>query len=183
MDEQESLAAAISEPVELRAYDPAWPSTFETERERLRSVLPGRFIDIQHVGSTAVPGLLAKPIIDILAGVESIAAAQSLVTSLCVSGYTTSHEFNSTLHDRRWFMRWADGRRTHHLHVVVHKGELWDQWLRFRDALRGSPELAKRYADLKADLAVQHASDREAYTAAKAEFIRLVTREPGDSPT
>lgn len=116
----------------------------------------------------------AKPIIDILAGVESMAAAESLVEPLLKSSYTTSTEFNATLADRRWFMRWADGRRTHHLHIVVLGGTEWRRRLRFRDVLRVNPELAHRYALLKKELTVQYRADREAYTQAKTAFVLSV---------
>ena len=176
MNEQESLVAAIHEDVKLHEYDPSWPGAFAMEEARLRSLLPRTFLDIQHVGSTAVPGLVAKPIIDILAGVESMAVAESLAPSLCSSGYTTSAEFNASLSDRKWFMRWKDGHRTHHLHVVVHNSPAWHERLHFRDALRASPALAAQYALLKAGLAEEHSADREAYTDAKAEFVRAISR-------
>jgi len=174
MTEEESLQAAINEPVVLRAYDPHWPGMFEAERERLLSLFPHDFIAIEHIGSTAVPGLAAKPVIDILAGVASMDAARALVAPLCKQGYTTSAEFNATLADRQWLMRWADGRRTHHLHLVVHDGPVWKQRLRFRDALRADPALAWNYAALKTELAAKHPTDREAYTEAKAVFVRAV---------
>ena len=137
--EEESLLAAIYEDVELHSYDASWPQAFEVERDRLLSLFPGNFVDVQHIGSTAVPGLSAKPVIDILAGVQSITVAESLVLPLCQSGYTTSAEFNESLSDRKWFMRWANGHRTHHLHLVVHGSPVWHERLKFRNALRSSP--------------------------------------------
>lgn len=178
MTDQESLLAAIHEEVVLQAYNPAWPLQFVAERDRLLALspqLPARLIDIQHIGSTAVPDLAAKPVIDMLAGVESIAAAEALLAPLCANGYTTSAEFNASLSDRKWLMRWAEGRRTHHLHLVVHGGEVWAQRLRFRDALRSDPALAARYAALKAELAARHPGDREAYTDAKAAFVKAAS--------
>ena len=172
MDEQESLQAAIHEDVQLHAYDASWPEAFLLERKRLLSLFPGKFIEIQHIGSTAVAGMSAKPIIDILAGVASMAAAEALAEPLCVSGYTTSAEFNAALTDRKWFMRWANGHRTHHLHVVVHGEAPWKDRLRFRDVLRTQPELAARYVALKTELAARHSSDREAYTDAKEAFVQ-----------
>ncbi len=83
-------------------------------------------------------------------------------------------EFNATLSDRRCLMRWRDGHLTHHLHIVVLGGEPWHDRLAFRDAHRRDPALARRYAELKIGLAATHASDREAYTEAKAEFVRAV---------
>ena len=172
--ESESLNRAIQEEVALVPYDPQWPSLFEAERNRLVRLFPTQFVDIQHFGSTAIPGMPAKPVIDLLAGVESMAVADSLVEPLLNSSYTTSAEFNATLVDRRWFMRWANGRRTHHLHIVVHGGAEWRTRLRFRDILRTDTELAHRYALLKEELAAQRSVDREAYTCAKSEFVLSV---------
>jgi GrpB-like predicted nucleotidyltransferase (UPF0157 family) len=114
-------------------------------------------------------------VIDMLAGVESMAAAEALLAPLCANGYTTSAEFNASLADRKWLMRWADGHRTHHLHIVVHGGAVWVERLRFRDALRADAALAARYAALKAELAAKHPRDREAYTDAKAAFVRAAS--------
>jgi GrpB-like predicted nucleotidyltransferase (UPF0157 family) len=179
MTDEESLLAAINEDVTLSAYDPSWPAMFEVERDRLLAIFPARFIEIQHIGSTAVYGLSSKPIIDILAGVRSMAAAEELVEPLCRSGYTTSAEFNATLPDSRWFMRWTNGHRTHHLHVAVHGSTFWMQRVRFRDALRADPTLAARYSLFKSVLATTHRKDREAYTEAKAEFIRSASEAHG----
>ena len=174
MTDEESLFAAIHEHVALHAHDASWPARFAEERAQLLALFPAVLIDVQHIGSTAVHGLVAKPIIDILAGVESMTVVASLAPALGDAGYTTSVEFNATLTDRQWFMRWANGRRTHHLHVVVYGGSVWHEHLRFRDALRSSAALCERYAALKASLAVLHPNDREAYTEAKAGFVRAV---------
>lgn len=175
MDEHESLIAAINEEVKLHEYDELWPSLYEAERQRLLLLLPGTFVDIQHIGSTSIPGMLAKPIIDILAGVDSMETARGLSAKLCSSGYTTSAEFNGSLRDRQWFMRWADGHRTHHLHVVVHGSKAWIERLRFRDSLRSSARLAAEYATLKIQMAAKHTEDREAYTEAKSHFVNAVS--------
>ena len=134
MNEQDSLHAAIYESVKLHDHDPSWPVAFLAERGRLISLFADQFVELEHIGSTAIPGLKAKPIIDILAGVKSMAVAEALTEPLCRSGYTTSVELNETLGDRKWFMRWANGHRTHHLHVVVHDAEPWSERMRFRDA-------------------------------------------------
>lgn len=170
---------AINEEIRLAPYDDRWPLQFAEERERLRAGFP-RVLKIEHVGSTAVPGLQAKPIIDILAGVESMAVADRLFEPLLAHGYTTSREFNATLADRRWFMRSANGRRTHHLHVVVAGDPTWTQWLRFRDVLRADASLAQQYSALKAELAAKYRHDREAYTDAKSEFVATVIAAHGD---
>jgi GrpB-like predicted nucleotidyltransferase (UPF0157 family) len=174
---EESLLAAIYEEVALQPHDASWPAAFRAERDRLLFIFPGKFIGIQHIGSTAVPGLLSKPVIDILAGVSSMTTADELVEPLCRSDYTTSAEFNATLPDSRWFMRWSNGRRTHHLHLAVHGSEFWVQRLRFRDALLADTMLAAKYSQLKSALALTHRTDREAYTNAKSEFIRAAIKD------
>ena len=172
LSDDPSLAAAINEEVALVDHDPAWAAAFEAERDRLLAIVPGVFLAIAHVGSTAVPGLVAKPIIDIMGAVASLATADDLIEILCQKAYTTSREFNASLADRKWLMRWRDGHRTHHLHIVVANSAAWHERLAFRDALRSEPALAQGYAELKTALACRHRDDREAYTEAKSAFIR-----------
>ena len=176
MTDAQSLAAAIAEDVQLGPHDPAWATGFEQERARLLALVPGEFAAVEHIGSTAVPGLPAKPIIDMLAGVASLDGVDALIARLCDNGYSTSAAFNASLSDRKWLMRWKDGHRTHHLHIVVLGAAPWRDRLAFRDALRENVDLARRYARLKADLAARHRTDREAYTDGKAEFVREVVR-------
>jgi GrpB-like predicted nucleotidyltransferase (UPF0157 family) len=173
-EEAGSIDRAIREEVRLAAYSEAWPAQFVAERDRLAALFPTQLLAIEHFGSTAIPGMPAKPIVDILAGVESMGVADSLFEPILACGYTTSREFNATLPDRRWFMRSADDRRTHHLHVVVLGSRQWEERLRFRDILRSHAGLAQQYAKLKSELASRHRSDREAYTDAKSEFVSSV---------
>ncbi len=107
-----------------------------------------------------MPGLSAKPIIDILVGVDSMSRAYCLMEPLCFSKYTTSMEYNASLVERRWLMRWADGRRTHHLHLMIYGSEEWHRRLAFRNSLRESTELAQRYGQNKRCWAVEFTSDR-----------------------
>ncbi|WP_434985429.1 GrpB family protein [Vreelandella zhaodongensis] len=171
MDEEESLERAIDEEVVIFPYDAKWQRIFEEERDRLLHLFPGDFLAVEHFGSTAVPGLAAKPVIDILAGVDSMSRADELMAPLCHANYATSMEFNASLVGRRWLMRWAEGRRTHHLHLMVYDSREWNQRLAFRNILRANPELALRYEKNKRLWAAEFRSDREAYTAAKAGFI------------
>ncbi|HJV94738.1 MAG TPA: inositol monophosphatase family protein [Albitalea sp.] len=157
----------------------AWPGQFQRERDRLLAALPGRFVSIEHIGSTAVPGLAAKPVIDMLGGVTSMAAADALLDDLCAMGYTTSVEYNATLTDRRWLMRHANGRRTHHLHLVVYGADAWRSRIAFRDALRADTTLRQRYLELKQQLAAQYAGDREAYARGKLPFIAQALHQAG----
>jgi len=167
----EELAEAIAEAVILAPSNSAWPQQFTSERKRLLDALPGGFVAIEHFGSTAVPRLVAKPVIDMLAGVPAFDDIESLIDRLSVLGYHYPVEFNSTLSDRRWLMRQHRGRRTHHLHLVVFGSAIWSRGLHFRDVLRANPGIAAQYAIRKTELAAMYGSDREAYTQAKGVFI------------
>jgi len=176
MTEDESLQRAIHEEVRMVPYDPEWPGRYEDERNRLLALFPGAFAGIGHIGSTAVRGMAAKPIIDLIGGVRSMAEADALLPLLCRNGYTTSAEFNATLGGQRWLMRYAYGHRTHHLHLLIHGGGEWRRKILFRDALRADAGAARRYERLKRELAESMGADREAYTAAKTEFIEGILR-------
>jgi GrpB-like predicted nucleotidyltransferase (UPF0157 family) len=179
VDEQESLQRAIYEEVRLVPYEPHWPALFELERDRLLRLFPTQLLSIEHFGSTAVPHMPAKPVIDLLGGVASMQAADALIEPLLQSLYTTSAAFNASLTDRRWLMRWADGHRTHHLHLVVMGGTEWQRLLRFRDLLRSDRDLARRYAAHKMELVVRHGGERDAYTNAKTDFVLAALQSAG----
>ncbi len=164
--------------VELVVYDPAWPALYETERERLEPLLPGS-LEIHHIGSTAVPGLLAKPIIDIVALVDDLDAP---IAALIGSGYQYARAFNATLSHRRFLCYPTASHRTHHLHLVDDRSEL-ERRLYFRDRLRADPALAAEYVALKRTLAARYPEDREAYTEAKAPFIGHVERQATSEDT
>ncbi len=173
MTDEESLRQAIHEHVALKAHDPQWKVLFAAEQARLMNLFV-QIRAVEHIGSTAIDGVTAKPVIDMLAGVADMRLAKALAAPLCANGYTTSAEFNASLMDRQWFMRHAGGHRTHHLHVVVHEGAVWKERLKFRDALRADSGLAARYVQLKQRVASEHAQDREAYTLAKTAFVQAV---------
>lgn len=153
--------------VEIVEYDPRWPARFDSERDRLLPLLPGA--EIHHIGSTAVPGMPAKPVIDVMALVEDLDAPIAALTER--AGYQYPEAFNAELSHRRWLCRPSAAHRTHHLHLVDERGEL-DRHLRFRDRLRADSSLRHEYARLKRDLAERFGSDREAYSEAKSAFIR-----------
>ena len=163
--------------IEVCPYDPAWPALFLVEAEGLRTILPKALIlDIQHFGSTAVPGLDAKPIIDMLLATSDLAVARETFPGLLEPmGYAFWSDNPKT--DRLFFVKGLPPRaprRTHHLHVTQTSGELWGQ-LAFRDHLRSHPADAEAYAALKRDLALRYRTDRDAYTAAKGDFIRKLS--------
>src|SRR3954465_6113514 len=141
--------------VEVVDYDPRWPGLFDEEAERLRATLdPSLIIGLEHFGSTAVPGLSAKPIIDILIAVRSLAETQaSFVESLRKLDYVWWAENPKT--DRMFFVKGMPpfgSKRTHHVHVTEIDGEMWRR-LAFRDRLRAYPEDARSYGQLKRRLA------------------------------
>lgn len=159
-------------------YDPLWPVLFEQEATRLRQILAQKLIVcIEHFGSTAVPGLAAKPIIDLLVGVNSLTLAKQVaVSQLEALGY--SYWSDNPDPRRMFFVKGlpSNGLRTHHIHMVEPNSELWERLL-FRDYLRNHPDEAQRYAYLKRDLAQRFATDREAYTGAKAEYVQSVMQK------
>jgi GrpB-like predicted nucleotidyltransferase (UPF0157 family) len=168
--------------VELVPYDPRWPRAFEEERDHLRScVPPGILTRIEHFGSTAVPGLHAKPIVDILVEVRDLEEVRSRVVPILeAQGYDyfwRASSGESTPPFYAWFIkRDGTGIRTHHIHMVEPHFEHWDRLL-FRDYLIARPDAAQRYAELKTELSRRFPRDREAYTDAKADFVRALTEE------
>ena len=174
MNREQSLEKAINESVQLSGYDTEWPKIFTVECRSLMALCGDQLLAVEHIGSTAVPGLYAKPIIDIMGGVESMAIADKLLVPMCKSGYLTSAEFNEKLGNKRWLMRCAEGRRTHHLHLIMYGSIEWSKQLLFRDSLRSNLLLASKYEEHEKELAAQFENDREAYTEGKGDFIRNV---------
>ena len=162
------------EPIFLLPYDPSWPRQFEEERAGLTRVL-SRWLEgpIEHIGSTAVPGLTAKPVIDIMAGVRDLPSSLDARTALALLEYVYFPYRPEVMH---WFCKPSPVRRTHHLHLVPVQSALWAERLLFRDYLRSSPEAAAEYAALKTALAVEYRFDREAYTNAKGAFVEAILR-------
>jgi GrpB-like predicted nucleotidyltransferase (UPF0157 family) len=162
--------------IKVVAADPLWPSRFQSEASRLVAVLPSNLIgQLHHIGSTAVPGLAAKPIIDIMILTPSLSAARAaLVDPLQQEGYAFWADNPAT--DRLFFVKGlppSTPRRTHHIHVIDCLQTL-QRHLTFRDRLRNDPKERARYQALKLHLASKHAADRDAYTAAKADYINGV---------
>jgi GrpB-like predicted nucleotidyltransferase (UPF0157 family) len=161
--------------------DPSWSVAFEHAKADLLVALAGRVIAAEHIGSTAVPGLSAKPVIDVLLGVKSLDDVAACMPIMRAKGWEFPEELNRTIVGRRFFLkRDADGTRTHHAHFVVHDGPLWNEYVVFRDRLRERPVLRDRYAKLKTDLAAKFHDQRERYTASKTDFVKEVLGLAGD---
>lgn len=168
----DTYSPELDAPVSVVPYDHTWPSRFEAERAMLAQVLaPWLAGPIEHIGSTAVPLMPAKDIIDIMAPVRSLEAARGAIDALGMAGYV-HHPYRAEV--MHWFCKPSPLVRTHHLHLVPLDSWLWLERLCFRDALRRSGALAAQYAELKLRLADQFRLDREAYTDAKAPFVRAV---------
>jgi len=161
------------------AYDPRWPGSYSEEQQRLTPVLaPWLTRPIEHVGSTSVPGLVAKPIIDMVAVVADIESFDGAVPALGAVGWVSAPEPLDAVNREMSFCTPSVQRRTHHLHVVEEASSSWREWIAFRDYLRVRPELAVEYGALKTRLAAEHGGDpneRDAYRAGKAAWIRAVT--------
>ncbi len=179
---EEKVQRVVREEVSVAPYDPRWPELFEKEKKHLLSCLPKGLIGrIAHFGSTAVPGLAAKPIVDMLVEVSSLdETKKSIAPVLEAQGY--DYFWRPTWGDDTppfyaWFVkRDSQGNRTHHLHMVESHFEHWDRLL-FVDYLIEHPDVAREYGALKVKLSEMHHNDRVAYTKAKTEFVARVTEK------
>jgi GrpB-like predicted nucleotidyltransferase (UPF0157 family) len=163
--------------IRIDPYDPKWPDLFEAERALLARVLEAWLAGpIEHVGSTAVPGLCAKPVIDIMAAVESLDASRPALVRLAEIGYCYAPYRTEVMH---WLCKPSPELRTHHLHLVPYRGALWADRIAFRERLREDPGLADEYGRLKRELAETYGTDRESYTEAKGPFVERVLGRRG----
>jgi GrpB-like predicted nucleotidyltransferase (UPF0157 family) len=164
----------MGRPVLIVDYDPRWPILYEGEKDLILGAVGLLVVAIEHIGSTAVPGLGAKPIIDIMVAVRRLADAEQCIGPLEGIGYEYVPEYNDIIPERRYFHKGPAEGRTHHLHMVELTSDFWERHLLFRDFLRTHPEEAHRYYELKKELAARFRVDREAYTDAKTSFIESV---------
>jgi GrpB-like predicted nucleotidyltransferase (UPF0157 family) len=169
---RQAVSGDEDEPIRIVPYDPSWPARFEQEKALAEHAIATWVTGgVHHVGSTAVPGLDAKPVIDILVGVESLSASRACFGPLSALGYAHAPYRPDEMH---WFCKPSPSHRTHHLHLVPTGSTRYHDELAFRDALRADHALATEYRDLKRALAIEHEHDREAYTEAKGAFIGRV---------
>jgi GrpB-like predicted nucleotidyltransferase (UPF0157 family) len=149
-----AVAEALREPpLEIADYDPDWPRRYEIEAGRLRAALGAGVVAVEHVGSTAVPGLAAKPVIDISVGLRRAGLSEDDIAAMEGLGYEYLGE--NGLPGRLFFRKNESGKRTHHVHAVAHGGEHWHRHRSFRDYLLAHPEEAERYAAEKRRLAAE----------------------------
>jgi GrpB-like predicted nucleotidyltransferase (UPF0157 family) len=158
--------------VRLVPYDGTWPLEFAAEADRIERACDELPIRLEHIGSTSIPGLAAKPVIDILAGRPSNVAGSAYVTAFKQIGY--EHKGAYGIPGRNYFRKGTP--RTHHVHLFSWSSELWRDHLLFRDYLRAHPEIAREYETIKRELAIMYLQDKEQYTDAKGPFVRSIVR-------
>lgn len=163
--------------VTIVEYRPEWQQMFEDEKRVLQTVLGDVSSQIEHIGSTAIDGLAAKPIIDIMVGLEDFSVADDLVPRVEALAYEYIKKYEAVMPFRRFFIKEQNGIRTHHIHMVEIGSEFWERHILFRDYLRQNPHVATNYASLKKELAEREWKDVNEYADAKTEFIRDIEDE------
>jgi GrpB-like predicted nucleotidyltransferase (UPF0157 family) len=160
-------------PIVLVPYDPRWCSDFEQESASVKALLGDLLIALHHIGSTAIPGIIAKPVIDMLAVVTDVVSLDMRTHFLEDLGYEAMGEFG--IEGRRYFRKNSkEGARTHQIHAFAGGSPEIDRHLAFRDYLREHPDAAQRYGNLKLELARHFITDIAGYTDGKTEFIREI---------
>jgi len=159
----------MTEHVIVVPYDSEWPRRFAKERSVLAALFGGTEAAIEHVGSTAVPGLGAKPVIDVMIGVPTLIEIERRRQAIEAAGYEYVQRQELHFPERRYFHKPQLSPRAFHLHCVVKGSAFWIRLLTFRDYLRAHPESAEAYYNLKLDLAME--LTKEQYTKAKSPFI------------
>ncbi|MFH1405213.1 MAG: GrpB family protein [Patescibacteria group bacterium] len=159
--------------VTLSEYDPAWVQDFEDEKKAIKDKLGDDLVAIEHIGSTAIPGMCAKPILDFMVAVESVDDYEMFIKPLAELGYEFRRDYRDT-QQHVLFVKGSEDNRTHYLKLTELDSIFWKEHIVFRDYLIAHPDVAQEYAELKRELFEKHADDRAAYTAAKAEFIQGV---------
>ena len=168
----------MREPIIIVDYDPAWPQVYEVERARILRVASGLVVDIEHIGSTAVVGLGAKPVIDIMATVQTLAIGRTLIAPLTQQlAYSYVPEYEATFPNRLYLQKHPSTGDQFHLHIVEVNSEFWEVHLLFRDYLRAHPEVAREYDRLKRELAARYGRNRDGYTDAKTDFVESILKK------
>lgn len=165
-----ALPGLLPGKVFLSEPSPAWADLYAAEARRLRDALGAGVVAIEHYGSTSIPGIKAKPVIDLLIGVRRLDDALALIPAMEALGY--DHAAHAGVPEHHVFGQGL--ARTHLAHFVEHGGESWRACLAFRDALRADPVKARAYEALKVDLAARFPQERAAYTAGKTAFVEGV---------
>lgn len=161
--------------ITIEDYNPNWSKQFDEEKEKLKEILTDKYISIEHIGSTSVEGLCAKPILDIAIGVNDLEIVSEFIEPLKQIGY--EFVYHKEFPQRRFFRKGQWGSGTHHIHFYQYHGEHWNNQILFRNYLRVNPDVLKEYQKLKINLAEKFRFDRASYTTNKASFIQNVLQK------
>jgi GrpB-like predicted nucleotidyltransferase (UPF0157 family) len=164
--------------VRLDSYDPDWVKFFEKEKDSFKKVLGDKFIAAEHIGSTAIPGIKAKPILDLMLAIDSLDDWEWLRPLLNQLNYGFRQDYRKN-QEHILFVKGPENNRTHYLKVAEFNSDFWREHIIFRDYLIQNPVLRLKYQSLKEDLAKTHPDDRAFYTMGKAKFIKNVLEQTG----
>ncbi|MCQ4085356.1 GrpB family protein [Saccharibacillus sp. JS10] len=168
-----------TESVEIKPFDSEWLAKGNVEGKHLHQLLKPYGVNVvEHIGSTSVQGLPAKPILDLMAEIPSFDELDKVVAALLEQDWHYVPPELDGIPSRRFFVKVKQDKRQCHLHLMLPGEERWERQLRFRDILRNRPHFVTEYAHLKMQLAERHKDDREAYTRAKTDFVARVLNEP-----
>jgi len=165
------IYSKLNRPIIIAAYDPQWPVLFEQERKRIEAVLGKGTVLIEHIGSTAIPGLTAKPVIDIAIGIQSLEMALKYIPLIESLEYTYEPTLERLLPERRFFWKGTPTVHTYHIHMAEVGSPLWVEPILFRDYLRKHLDEGQDYSELKKSLAERCGNDMDAYVGGKTVFV------------
>ena len=157
--------------VKLVAYDPEWAALFKMEAVQIKELFGNRALGIEHVGSTSIPGMAAKPILDLMVAVDAIDDYATYAERLGKLGYFFRQD-NRDEQEHILFVKGAEEKRTHYLKLTTLNSDFWREHILFRDYLIHHPERAAEYRQLKRNLLEKYADERARYTEEKAAFIK-----------
>src|SRR5262249_16128400 len=168
-------------PIVIVAYDPHWPALYAEESAQIMAALAPRAARLEHIGSTSIPGLAAKPVIDIAIGISHLDQAQEYLPALECLGYTYMPELEADVAARRFLWWLAPSRQRYHISLSQLNSPMWERPLVFREYLRQHPDAALEYGRLKEQLATHTGSDIGAYIHGKTAFVEWVPQPAAPS--
>jgi GrpB-like predicted nucleotidyltransferase (UPF0157 family) len=164
--------------IEIVPYNPEWPEMYNIIKSNFYRSFGEKIVQMEHIGSTSVPGLGAKPVIDVLLGVKKLQDAESIIPQMEQLGYEYVFKYEDLMPERRYFVKYLkSGKSIHHIHTVEIYSEFWKRHLLFRDYLREHTAVRDEYFDLKKKLSETDWEDKMGYTDAKTDFIRKIEKK------
>ncbi|NHK32731.1 MAG: GrpB family protein [Asgard group archaeon] len=173
------LFRKVTEPIIIEKYNADWIAKYEKTKNKLLEIIDEFVVAIEHIGSTAIPGLASKPVIDILIGLRSLEDAEKCISKLIEHEYEYVQEHEKVLPNRRFFRKPAKGlgKREYHVHMVEINSYFWKRQLLFRDYIKSHPDALREYEALKYSLALKFKENRQAYVDGKDEFIEKILKK------